>query len=181
MFKKFFPTLLIFLCLSVGNPCVGQGTLPAPEKGTSPRLEAPKEVPPADGEKKAVPSLRKMLFSTAVLTVLLLVMVFVLKAFRPRTAGELPREAFEILGRASLAYRQQLYYLRCGNRLFVVSLSPNGLDRVGEITDPAEVDRLTRLCHGDVLGSRAVSRNPSAQAEAAPTTFDNIYRQVVTK
>ena len=55
-------------------------------------------------------------------------------------------EAFEVLGRAPLANRQQAHLLRCGNKLLLVSAGAAGVEPLTEITDPAEVDRLTDLC-----------------------------------
>jgi flagellar protein FliO/FliZ len=64
----------------------------------------------------------------------------------PQSLTRLPGEAFEILGRAPLAGRQQVHLLRCGNRLLLVSVTPTGAETLTEITDPVEVDRLTGLC-----------------------------------
>jgi flagellar biogenesis protein FliO len=81
-------------------------------------------------------------------------------AFRrasPRGFGVLPPEAFEVLGRAPLANRQQAQLLRCGNKLLLVAVNPEGAETLTEITDPAEVERLAAVCHrarpsGSALG-----------------------------
>jgi flagellar biogenesis protein FliO len=64
----------------------------------------------------------------------------------PPSAGPLPTEAFEVLGRGHLANRQQAHLLRCGNKLLLVSAGATGVTPLTEITDAAEVDRLTNLC-----------------------------------
>jgi len=51
-----------------------------------------------------------------------------------------------VLGRAPLANRQQAHLLRCGNKLLLVSAGTAGTEPLTEITDPAEVERLTELC-----------------------------------
>jgi flagellar protein FliO/FliZ len=64
----------------------------------------------------------------------------------PPLAGPLPTDAFEVLGRGHLANRQQAHLLRCGNKLLLVSAGATGVTPLTEITDAAEVDRLTDLC-----------------------------------
>ncbi|MDO4627955.1 MAG: hypothetical protein Q4C70_02100 [Planctomycetia bacterium] len=97
--------------------------------------------------------MQKMLFALASVTLLFLVLLIILKKFSPGGVPELPREVFEVLGKSAFVARQQVYLLRCGEKLFLVSVSQNGLDRVGEIDDPAEVERLTRRCRGEILGT----------------------------
>ena len=73
-------------------------------------------------------------------------LVWVLRRASPPGAALLPTEAFEVLGRAPLANRQQAHLLRCGNKLLLISAGAAGAEPLTEITDPAEVDRLTELC-----------------------------------
>ncbi|MDO4424471.1 MAG: hypothetical protein Q4D17_01715 [Planctomycetia bacterium] len=96
---------------------------------------------------------KKLAFSVAVVTLLFFVLLLILKKFSPKDAPELPKEAFEILGKSHLAFRHQLYLMRCGEKIFIVSISQNGVDRIGEIEDPAEAERLARLCRGEILGT----------------------------
>ncbi|MDO4570813.1 MAG: hypothetical protein Q4D38_10540 [Planctomycetia bacterium] len=105
------------------------------------------------------PGLSNLLWSVGIVTLLFVVLICILKRFSPAGVPPLPPEAFEILGKAPLPNRQQLYVMRCGKKIFVASISQNGLDRVGEIEDEAEVDRLTRVCHGEVLGTRNPNSN----------------------
>ncbi|MBQ9454470.1 MAG: flagellar biosynthetic protein FliO [Thermoguttaceae bacterium] len=94
--------------------------------------------------------MKKLVFSVAAVTLLFMVLLLVLKKFSPGGAPQLPKDVFEVLGKSPLAFRQQLYLLRCGKKIFIVSLSQNGLDRVGEIDDPAEVERLAKRCSGEI-------------------------------
>jgi flagellar protein FliO/FliZ len=73
-------------------------------------------------------------------------LIWVLRRAAPPGAALLPAEAFEVLGRAPLANRQQAHLLRCGNKLLLISAGAAGTEPLTEITDPAEVDRLTELC-----------------------------------
>ncbi|MHB8902872.1 MAG: FliO/MopB family protein [Thermoguttaceae bacterium] len=65
----------------------------------------------------------------------------------------LPGEVFESLGRAHHAGRQQVQLLRCGNRLLLVSLTPDSAETLTEIDDPDEVTRLAGLCRANQSGS----------------------------
>lgn len=73
-------------------------------------------------------------------------LVWALRRASPAGAALLPTEAFEVLGRAPLANRQQAHLLRCGNKLLLVSTGAAGTEPLTEITDPSEVERLTDLC-----------------------------------
>jgi len=107
--------------------------------------------------------MKKLVFAVAAVTLLFMVLLLVLKKFTPGDAPQLPKDVFEVLGKSPLAFRQQLYVMRCGNKLFIASLSQNGLDRVGEIEDPEEVERLTRRCKGEVPNSGNAFREWSTQ------------------
>lgn len=118
---------------------------------TTPTVETPAQ------DVSATPFLsigmQKMLFALASVTLLFMVLLLILKKFSPGGVPELPREVFEALGKSTLVGRQQIYLLRCGEKLFLVSVSQNGLDRIGEIDNPAEVERITRRCRGEILGT----------------------------
>ena len=55
--------------------------------------------------------------------------VWLLRRASPRGPAALPGEAFEVLGRAPLANRQQAHLLRCGNKLLLVSRHADRLPR----------------------------------------------------
>ncbi|MDB5343851.1 MAG: flagellar biosynthesis protein FliO [Schlesneria sp.] len=59
----------------------------------------------------------------------------------------LPVEAVELLGRRSLEQKVAIHLVRCGGRVLVLSVSPEGARTLSEITDPAEVRRLVDACH----------------------------------
>jgi flagellar biogenesis protein FliO len=77
---------------------------------------------------------------------LFLAAVWLIRRTSPRAYGLLPTEAFETLGRAPLANRQQAQLIRCGNKLLLIAAGVGGAEPLTEITDPAEVERLTELC-----------------------------------
>lgn len=75
---------------------------------------------------------------------MLLMLLF--KKVSPKGNRLLPQEAFENLGRTFLTSKLQLHLLRLGNRLILVSVTPDGVSPVTEITDPDEVVPLLGLC-----------------------------------
>jgi flagellar biogenesis protein FliO len=91
-------------------------------------------------------------------------LVWVLRKASPQGAQLLPAEAFEVLGRAHLGNRQHAHLLRCGNKLLLVSVSASGVEPLAEITDAAEVDRLTALCR-------------QSRPNVAATAFRQVFRQ----
>ncbi len=62
-------------------------------------------------------------------------------------AGGLPPEALELLGRRSIEQKVTIHLIRCGSKVLVVGVSPEGARTLSEITDPAEVQRLVAVCH----------------------------------
>jgi hypothetical protein len=78
----------------------------------------------------------------------------------------LPKEVFEILGRAPLGARQQVQLLRCGNKLLLVSVTPGGAETLTEVTDPAEVERIAAICQ-------------QAHPKGATTSFRQVFQQLV--
>jgi flagellar biogenesis protein FliO len=116
----------------------------------------------------------------AVLGVFLLV-AWLIRRAAPQGLTRLPNEAFEVLGRAPLAGRQNVHLLRCGTKLLLVSITPAGTETLTEITDPQEVDRLAGLCRQagphsstaafrqifEQLAPRRANRATSAQYEYA--------------
>jgi flagellar biogenesis protein FliO len=95
--------------------------------------------------------------STGLVLGIFLLLVWIVRRKTPQAMIRLPGEAFEVLGRAPLNGRQQVQLLRCGNRLLLVSVTPSGAETLTEITDPAEVDRLSGLCRQSQSGSSSAA------------------------
>jgi flagellar biogenesis protein FliO len=102
--------------------------------------------------------------SLAVVLGIFFLVVWVLRRTSPGGLGTLPAGAFEVLGRAALANRQQVHLLRCGNKLLLVSVTATGAQTLTEITDPAEVDRLSELCR-------------QTRSNVAATVLGRVFRQ----
>jgi flagellar biogenesis protein FliO len=84
--------------------------------------------------------------SLAIVLGLFFVVAWAMRKTAPRGSVALPREVFDVLGRAPLGARQQVQLLRCGNKLLLVSITPGGVETLTEIADPLEVDRIAGVC-----------------------------------
>jgi flagellar protein FliO/FliZ len=127
----------------------------------APSLPPPKAQNSADrpdSEKKSggVSPTLQVVGSLAVVLGIFFLIAWLLRRASPNGSAILPAEAFEVLGRAALASRQQVHLLRCGNKLLLVCVSVNGVETLTEISDPAEVDRLSALCRQSRPGGAAV-------------------------
>ena len=100
-----------------------------------------------------LPSLVTIAGSLALVVGLFLIVAFLVRRTTPPANAALPDEVVEVLGRAPLANRQHVHLLRCGNKLLLVCVTPNGTETLTEITDAAEVDRLAALCRQNNNGS----------------------------
>ena len=73
-------------------------------------------------------------------------LAILLRKVSPKGNQPLPKEAFECLGRYFLTQKHQLQVLRLGNRIVLVSVMPDGVSTLAEITDPDEVVSFLGLC-----------------------------------
>jgi flagellar biosynthetic protein FliO len=110
--------------------------------------------------------------SLVVVLGLFLIVAWLLRKASPAAAASLPKEVFEILGRAPLASRQQVHLVRCGRKLLLLSVTQAGIDTLAEIDDPAEVDRLAGLCVQAQPGSATAAFRQVFQQFTANATAD---------
>jgi flagellar biogenesis protein FliO len=107
--------------------------------------------------------------SLALVIGLFLAVLWLLRRASPHGGRVLPTEAFESLGRAPLAHRHLAHLLRFGNKLLLVSTNAENVEVLAEITDPAEVERLTELCRrprSDAGRAAVAPAKGSAKGEA---------------
>lgn len=109
-------------------------------------------------------SLLTMGSSLAIVLGLFFAMVWFLRRGKPAATGVLPKEVFEVLGRASLAARQQVHLLRVGSKLILVCVTPTGIETLTEVTDPAEIDRIAGLCR-------------QARPDSSTAAFQQVFQQ----
>ncbi len=106
--------------------------------------------------------------SLAVVLGLFFIVAWAMRKAAPRGSLVLPKEVFEILGRAPLGARQQVQLLRCGNKLLLVSITPGGTETLTEVTDPLEVDRIAGICQ-------------QAHPKSATTAFRQVFQQLAPR
>lgn len=153
--------LALCLCLSAGLIAVAEDQ-PTPTHRESkrslplpPRLVASESREPLRGKNVSSPA---GLWST-VLSLGLVVGAIVavgrgLKRYGVRTPQTLPAEAFEILGRRMIEPRVAVQFVKCGSRILVLGVGPEGARTLAEIEDAAEVQHLTEACIGSARQGR---------------------------
>ena len=80
-------------------------------------------------------------------------MAWLMKRNMPRGTRAAPEEVLEVLGRAPLPGKQHLQVVRFGNKLVLLSTTPDGVKAVSEITDPDEVQRMVSHFRRETSGS----------------------------
>ena len=103
--------------------------------------------------------------SLAIVLGLFFFVAWAMRKAAPRGSLLLPKEVFDILGRAPLGARQQVQLLRCGNKLLLVSIAPSGIETLTEVTDPLEVDRIAGICQ-------------QADPKSAAKTFHQVFQKM---
>ena len=86
---------------------------------------------------------------SSLLVVLVLIAggAYLLRRQGRRFAGLLPGGVIQVLGRRYIDQRNCLQLIRCGSKILVLTSSATqGLTTLSEITDPLEVELLTRQC-----------------------------------
>lgn len=130
---------------------------PVPEQKT--RLAAQNSTPARTGATSG--GIKQLLATGASLAVVLGLfagVVWMMRRGMPKgLAQRLPSDVLDVLGQATLAHRQQVQLVRLGQKLLLINVSPNGAETLAEVTDPAEVDRLSALCRGGAARGAATS------------------------
>jgi flagellar biogenesis protein FliO len=90
-----------------------------------------------------------MFFSLAIVIGLFLLIAWLFRKSQPNTFQKLPTGVLQVLGSTVMAPRQQVYVVRFGNKMLLVSHQPGQTQTLGEITDADEVHRLAGLCESN--------------------------------
>ncbi len=80
----------------------------------------------------------------------------------------LPIEALELLGRRLIEPKVSIHLVRCGGRVLVLGVSPDGVRTLSEIADPHEVERLTTACLNPVDLRPTTAKPRSMSSRVAP-------------
>jgi len=87
-----------------------------------------------------------MFLSLAVVLSFFLLLAWLLKKAQPQSFLKLPSDIVQVLGRTPMAPRQQMYVVRFGSKLLLVSHQPGQTQTLCEITNEDEVQRLAGIC-----------------------------------
>jgi len=149
-----------------GSGSAGSLALPAPTN----TLPLPPQGAAGSRQRSGggLPSGVTVVGSLAVVLGLFFLLAWALRRAAPAESAVLPGEVVEVLGRKVVGQRQQLQLLRCGSKLLLVSVTPDGAETLTEITEPQEVDRLAGLCRQTQPGS-------------ATATFRQMFQQFSTE
>ena len=90
----------------------------------------------------------------------------------------LPIEALELLGRRMIEPKVSIHLVRCGGKVLVLGVSPDGVRTLSEIADPHEVNRLTETClHQGDPRQTATNHRAASTREAAPIVNNTRSRE----
>lgn len=149
-----FASVLMASAVMPGSVGYGEDDFPRGNARTSaPGMELPpRSKGHASGEttpRKSVPSGGGLWTTVISLAVIVGGLGLVAYWLRPYLGGPrgLPIEAMELLGRRTIEHKVVIHLVRCGGRVLVLGVSPEGARTLSEITDPAEVQRLVAACH----------------------------------
>jgi len=148
------------------GPNANPNPLAPPKKAELPPLSPQGRSRPEGSPHKpsGLPSLSTTAGSLAVVLGLFFVFAWAVRRTNPGGSTILPSDVLEVLGRAPVAARQQVYLIRCGKKLVLVHVCPEGVETLTEITELDEVERLEGLCR-------------QAQPQRAAKAFRQVFQQ----
>lgn len=137
---------------------VAQASYDALSRSQSRTLLQPKSKTDDASKSKSSSSTLKMLISVvsslAIVIGLFIGVAYLYRKSISSTLGKgLPKNVVQVLGRTTIAPRQQLVVVRFGSKLVLVSMLQGEARTISEITDPLEVDQLSGLCESSQSGS----------------------------
>ena len=94
-----------------------------------------------------------MFLSLIIVISFFLLIVWLIKKSQPHSFVKLPGDVVQVMGRTPMAPRQQMYVVRFGSKLLLISHQPGQTQTLGEITNEDEVQRLAGLCEANQPGS----------------------------
>lgn len=110
----------------------------------------------------------KPLVTTGVSLGLVLAIFCAIVWFSKKSGGRankaLPSEIVELLGVTAITPKQQMQLVRLGNKILLLSLTQQGVQPIGEITDSDEVARICAICQTN-----------------RPNSMSNTFRQVLNQ
>lgn len=133
------------------------GVLPSPQRSSATN--------PLKFDLARADSLTTAAAGLAIVVGLFFVCAWLMRRSGPKPTTPLPREAVAVLGRTPLAGNHFAHLVQLGNKLVLVSIGPDGVRPLAEVTEPLEVHRLLGLC----------VRN---QKQSSTADFQNVLEQL---
>lgn len=132
-------------------------------------LLAPSKGTPATSEKpqSSWGAIISMVFSLLIVLCVFLSVAWMVRKSQPSAFLKLPTDVVQVMGRTPMAPRQQMYVVRFGNKMLLVSHQPGQTQTLCEITDEDEVQRLAGLCEAN-------------QPSSITSSFREVFKQVAS-
>lgn len=166
------------LALMMALACVGPGQAQPPEDSDS-RIPTDRNPPvrvitPLEGARQtplspAARASESTLLSLGLVLALLFATLVAIQKFVRRPAAQEGTGLLEVLDRHSLDARHQVYLLRCGDRILVLGVSPQGLATLANLEPNSEWLTQSRPSPTGAPAIRPVLRATSAWLEWAQT------------
>ena len=139
--------LALALLLLPCGAALGQATTQPADRFSDAPLTTTAESSQAGEAAPAGPSASRVVLSLCVVAVLIVLLGW---AYKRMFAAQQAKGggAVSLVSRSMLTPRHQVFVLRVGHRLIVAGDSGHGMDRLAEITDPAEVTAVLRDAGG---------------------------------
>lgn len=120
----------------------------APYSGVRP-LESAKSDDQASLLEDSLPQMESLTTAGAGLAIvvgLFLLCAWLFRKSGPKPTTPLPKDAVAVLGRVPLASNHFAHLIKLGNKLVLVSISPDSVTTLAEVSEPIEVQNLLALC-----------------------------------
>lgn len=139
---------------TTARQAIERATYVEPGRLSAADSDAPRPLPPVKRDSlseksdspRALGAIVSVAGSLTVVLGLFFLLTWLMRRGIPNSAARLPDDVFSVLGKAPLAGRQQAHVVRFGNKLLLVCASTSGFDKLAEITEPEEVERIVSLC-----------------------------------
>ena len=95
---------------------------------------------------------RNTAVSLGLVLILFLGVAWFVKRAQPQSHAMLPTGVVEVLGRMPISQKQQLQLVRMGPKLLLVSSTGTGMQTLGEISDPTQVEQMIAMCQANRAG-----------------------------
>jgi flagellar biogenesis protein FliO len=79
--------------------------------------------------------------------------IWVLRRTQTASKRALPKGVFEVLGQGALVGRHHALLVRCGNRILLIGVSPQGTHTLAEFSESAEIHQIAATCKSGDEGS----------------------------